>query len=85
MCRYYSKPVKQLMGDLPKARQRRKHFLQKWRKPEENLQVGDLVIIKGIQFSTSQLAIRPNLSKVNPGEDKRVRVATVRTLKGLFK
>ncbi|GIY49013.1 hypothetical protein CEXT_145581 [Caerostris extrusa] len=40
------------------------HSLQqrtKWRKPEENLQVGDLVIIKESNFPPANWAIRPNL------------------------
>ncbi|GIY80348.1 hypothetical protein CDAR_548281 [Caerostris darwini] len=56
----------------------------KWRKLEENLQVGDLVIIKESNLPPATWRLG-RISEVHPGDNKRVRVVTVRTSKGLFK
>ncbi|GIY00586.1 hypothetical protein CDAR_19901 [Caerostris darwini] len=56
----------------------------KWRKPEENLQVGDLVIIKESNLPPATWSLG-RISEVYPGEDMRARVVTVRTSRGQFK
>lgn len=56
----------------------------KWTKTTQNLQVGDLVLIKE---STTQPTFWPlaRIVKVHPGDDGLVRVVTVRTQKSEFK
>lgn len=56
----------------------------KWQYPSRNLQVGDVVCVRGEQAPPTKwpLAI---IEGVNPGEDGRVRVVTIRTAKGSYK
>ena len=56
----------------------------KWQHPSRNLQVGDVVCVRGEQAPPTRwpLAI---IEEVNPGKDGRVRVVTIRMAKGLYK
>ena len=56
----------------------------KWQHPSRNLQVGDIVCVRGEQAPPTKwpLAI---IESVNQGEDGQVRVVTIRTAKGLYK
>lgn len=62
------------------------HSLQqrtKWKKPELNLKIGDLVILKeNLPPATWPLG---RVMELHPGKDGLVRVATIKTSKGLFK
>uniref|UniRef100_A0A146M766 Integrase catalytic domain-containing protein n=1 Tax=Lygus hesperus TaxID=30085 RepID=A0A146M766_LYGHE len=56
----------------------------KWRKPTENLRVGDLVLIKSsdtpvLQWPTAKV------TEVHPGHDGAVRVVTLKTANGTYK
>ena len=55
---------------------------QKWRKPHRNVQIGDLVLIKDEKIFHCQWPIA-RVIKVFPGEDGRVRVADVKTQRGI--
>ncbi|KAK2577738.1 hypothetical protein KPH14_000700, partial [Odynerus spinipes] len=57
---------------------------QKWRTEGENLRIGTLVLLKEDNVSPLHWIIG-RVVQVHPGADNVVRVATVRTSKGLFK
>ena len=56
---------------------------QKWRKQHRNVQIGDLVLIKDEKIFHCQWPLA-RVIKVFPGEDGRVRVADVKTQRGIY-
>ncbi len=56
----------------------------KWQFPSRNLQVGDLVVVREDSPITNQWPLARVLM-VHPGKDQRVRVATIKTAKGIYK
>ena len=57
---------------------------QKWRKPHRNVQIGDLVLIKDEKIFHCQWPLA-RVVKVFPGEDGRVRVADIKTQRGIYR
>ena len=57
---------------------------QKSRKPHRNVQIGDLVLIKDEKIFHRQWPLA-RVIKVFPGEDGRVRVADVKTQRGIYR
>ena len=56
----------------------------KWNYPQRNLQVGDVVVLREVGMRATQWPIG-RVEEVYPGADGRVRVATIRTSRGLYK
>jgi len=50
----------------------------KWKRPNDNFQVGDIVVIKEDDLVSSNWSIA-RVVKTNPGADGRVRVVTLKT------
>ena len=59
------------------------NYHQKWRKPHRNVQIGDLVLIKNENIFRCQWPLA-RVIKVFPGENGRVRVADVKTQRGIY-
>ena len=55
----------------------------KWHHPSRNVQVGDIVCLKGEQSSPTKWPIA-RVEKVFPGQDGKVQVVTIRTSKGTY-
>ena len=53
----------------------------KWYHPKRSVQVNDVVLLKDVMRSWPQAVV----TKVHPGPNGLVRVATVRTMKGTYK
>ncbi len=56
----------------------------KWQKPTQNVQVGDIVCLRDEPTIPTKWPLA-RIAKVHPGQDGKIRVVTVRTLKGLYK
>lgn len=56
----------------------------KWHRQSKNLEVGDIVVLKEDNMITTQW-ILAKVIEVYPGKDGLVRVATVKTAKGVYK
>ena len=55
-----------------------------WRCQSKNLEVGDIVLLKEDSIVSTQWPIA-RITEVHPGKDGLVRVATVKTAKGIYK
>ena len=55
-----------------------------WRRQSKNLEVGDIVLLKEDNIVPTQWPIA-RITEVHPGKDGLVRVATVKTVKGIYK
>ena len=58
--------------------------LSKWQNPTEDLRVGDIVCLRDEPTAPTKWPIA-RVVEVHPGQDKRVRVVTVRTARGTYK
>ena len=56
----------------------------RWRRSTSNLKVGDIVCVRGEQFSPTKWPLA-RIQEVMPGDDGLVRVVTIRTSKGVYK
>eukprot|EP00794_Sanderia_malayensis_P017900 gene17900-19679_t len=57
--------------------------MSKWKSPQRNLKIGDIVLIKDNRTSPGQWPIA-KVTNVNPGPDNNVRVASVTNSKGTY-
>jgi hypothetical protein len=56
----------------------------KWKQPQKNLEIGDLVIVKEENLPATKWALG-RIVDVHPGADQRVRVASIKTTTGISK
>ena len=56
----------------------------KWKRPNDNFQVGDIVVIKEDNLVSSHWSIA-RVVKTSPGADGMVRVVTLKTKDGTYK
>eukprot|EP00794_Sanderia_malayensis_P010236 gene10236-11286_t len=57
--------------------------MSKWKSPQRNLKIGDIVLIKDNRTSPGQWPIA-KVTNVNPGPDNNIRVASVTNSKGTY-
>ena len=58
--------------------------LSKWQNPTKDLEIGDIVYLQNEPTAPTKWPIA-RVVEVHPGQDKRVRVVTVRTARGTYK